>query len=251
MQLLEKIFNSRTTLKSLLDSEWNVDVIEDVSLKELEAMYVSENTNNYVDSGCNITLTHKKLPSHKLHIIYYNFPNLHLSGTKINKSCCEKLTALYKQDGFESEDTLFDKEDSLLVIINEPVSDNIAQNIEITYKAGLEELKSGINPELTKEMEASSFHVDIPYFRNIHIFHIDTLIHNLLQHALVPHHRAIRHKKDIQEILTKTNAELYQLPVILRTDPMAKLIRLCPGDICEITRTSEKCGKSMYYRVCK
>ena len=54
-----------------------------------------------------------------------------------------------------------------------------------------------------------------------------------------------------QEILTKTNAELYQLPVILRTDPMAKLIRLCPGDICEITRTSEKCGKSMYYRVCK
>ena len=117
MQLLEKIYNSRNTLKQLLDPEWNVDSIEDVSLKELEAMYVNENSKTYVDSGCNITLTHKKLPSHKLHIIYYNFPQLHLSGTKINKSVCDKLVALYKQEGFESDETLFDKEDSLLVII--------------------------------------------------------------------------------------------------------------------------------------
>tara|TARA_B100000900_G_C20555368_1_gene706585 strand:- start:737 stop:1492 length:756 start_codon:yes stop_codon:yes gene_type:complete len=251
MQLLEKIYNSRNTLKQLLDPEWNVDSIEDVSLKELEAMYVNENSKTYVDSGCNITLTHKKLPSHKLHIIYYNFPQLHLSGTKINKSVCDKLIALYKQEGFESDETLFDKEDSLLVIINEPVSDNITDNIETTYKAGLSELKSGINPELTKEMKTSNFEVGIQYFRNIHIFHIDTLIHNLLQHTLVPQHIPIRHKQEIQKILSETNAELYQLPVILRTDPIAKLVRLCPGDICKIIRTSEKCGESVYYRVCK
>ena len=251
MQLLEKIYNSRNTLKQLLDPEWNVDSIEDVSLKELEAMYVNENSKTYVDSGCNITLTHKKLPSHKLHIIYYNFPQLHLSGTKINKSVCDKLVALYKQEGFESDETLFDKEDSLLVIINEPVSDNITDNIERTYKAGLSELKTGINPELTKEMKTSNFEVGIQYFRNIHIFHIDTLIHNLLQHTLVPQHIPIRHKQEIQKILSETNAELYQLPVILRTDPIAKLVRLCPGDICKIIRTSEKCGESVYYRVCK
>lgn len=251
MQLLEKIYNSRNTLKQLLDPEWNVDSIEDVSLKELEAMYVNENSKTYVDSGCNITLTHKKLPSHKLHIIYYNFPQLHLSGTKINKSVCDKLIALYKQEGFESDETLFDKEDSLLVIINEPVSDNITDNIERTYKAGLSELKSGINRELTKEMKTSNFEVGIQYFRNIHIFHIDTLIHNLLQHTLVPQHIPIRHKQEIQKILSETNAELYQLPVILRTDPIAKLVRLCPGDICKIIRTSEKCGESVYYRVCK
>lgn len=252
MRLLEKIYNSRVTLKDILSNEWNTETIHDVSLQELEAMYVNENTNTYIDSGCNLTLTHKHLPSHKLHIIYYNFPeDLHLSGTKINKSCCEKLTALYKQEGFESDDNLFDKEDSLLVIINEPVSENITQNIEITYKAGLEELKSGLNPELVKEMKSSKFDVGIQYFRNIHIFHIDTLVHNLLNHSLVPEHTPIRHKHEIQEILTNTNAQLYQLPVILRTDPMAKLIRLCPGDICKIKRTSEKCGESIYYRVCK
>jgi len=32
---------------------------------------------------------------------------------------------------------------------------------------------------------------------------------------------------------------------------MAKLIRLCPGNICKIIRKSEKSGESIYYRVCK
>ena len=74
MRLLEKIYNSRVTLKDILSNEWNTETIHDVSLQELEAMYVNENTHTYIDSGCNLTLTHKHLPSHKLHIIYYNFP---------------------------------------------------------------------------------------------------------------------------------------------------------------------------------
>ena len=72
-------------------------------------------------------MSNLKIRPHKLHIIYYNFPQLHLTGPKINKTCCDKLTALYKQDGIEAddEDSMFEKEDSLLIIINEPVSENI------------------------------------------------------------------------------------------------------------------------------
>ena len=48
--------------------------------------------------------------------------------------------------------SLFDKEDSLLVIINEPVSENIEKNIENMYHKGIDELNSGLNPEIEKEI---------------------------------------------------------------------------------------------------
>ena len=49
----------------------------------------------------------------------------------------------------------------------------------------------------------------------------------------------------------KCNCRIDQLPIILRTDPIAKRLRLAPGDICEITRITESSGEILYYRVCK
>lgn len=253
MSLLEKVYNSRVTLKELLSVEWNTSVINDVSMKELEIMYNSQNDKSVMNSGCNLTLSNLKIPSHKLHVIYYNFPQLHLTGPKINKTCCDKLTAMYKQDGIESgdEENMFEKEDSILVIINEQVSENIESNIENMYHKGLDELSDGLNPVLEKEMKENKFEMSKYYFRNVHIFFIDTLYRNLLNHELVPIHIPIRGKSEITEILSDTNSHIHQLPVILRKDPMAKLIRLCPGNICKIIRKSEKSGESIYYRVCK
>ena len=90
-------------------------------------MYNEQNDKSVMNKGCNVSLSNLKIPSHKLHIIYYNFPLTSFSRPKINKTCCDKLTAMYKQDGIEAddEDTMFEKEDSLLIIINEPVSENI------------------------------------------------------------------------------------------------------------------------------
>jgi len=253
MSLLEKVYNSRLTLREILKEEWSTEVINDVSMKELEIMYNNQNDKSIMGSGCNFTLSNRKIPSHKLHVIYYNFPQLHLTGPKINKTCCDKLTAMYKQDGIEADDeeNMFEKEDSILVIINEPVSENIQSNIETMYHRGLDELSSGINSVLEKEMKDNNFEMTKYYFRNVHIFFIDTLYRNLLDHDLVPIHIPIRDKEEIKQILTDTNSLIHQLPIILRTDPMAKLIRLCPGNICKIIRKSEKSGESIYYRVCK
>ena len=148
MHLLERVYNSRVTLREILSNEWDTSVINDMSLKELEIMYNQQNDKSVMGSGCNMTLTNLKIPSHKLHVIYYNFPLLHLTGTKINKTCCDKLTALYKQDDIETdnEELMFEKEDSLLIIINEPVSENIQTNIEIMYHKGVEEVSGGLNP---------------------------------------------------------------------------------------------------------
>jgi DNA-directed RNA polymerase subunit H (RpoH/RPB5) len=253
MHLLDKVYNSRKTLKEILKDEWDVSPINDVSLKELEIMYNQHNDKAIMSSGCNITVSNLKIPSHKLHIIYYNFPQLHLTGAKINKTCCDKLTNMYKQEGIESsdDDNLFNKEDSLLVIINEPVSENIEKNIETMYHKGLDELRNGVDPNLQKEMKDNDFEMSNYYFRNVHIHFIDTLYRNLLNHDLVPHHIPIRKKEEINQILQDTNSMIHQLPIILRTDPMAKLIRLCPGNVCKIIRNSEKSGESIYYRVCK
>ena len=59
-------------------------------------------------------------------------------------------------------------------------------------------------------------------------------IDNLLKHDLDHNHEAIRDEETIQEIFKKTNSNAGLLPVILRTDPTAKLIRLAPGNICKI-----------------
>lgn len=252
MHLLEKIYQSRNTLRTILDNEWNTEDIQDLSIKELEIMYKTDNMNNYISSGCNFTLTHKYIPSHKLRIIYYNFPELHRKATKINKTCCDKLISLYKKEGFEDENTIFDPEDSLLVIINDTISESIGKSVESMYHKGQNELlHQDLSPNILKEIKSSKFNVGKSYFRNIHIFNIDTLVVNLLNHSLVPKHEVIRTKEEIQKIYEQTNSNSELLPIILRTDPIAKLIRLSPGDICKITRMGQTSGSNIYYRICK
>ena len=252
MHLLEKIFNNRKLLKQLLKDEWDTNVINDISLEELEIMYTSENDNNYINSGCNFTLSNLKIPSHKLHIIYYNFPELNKTGTKVNKTCCDRLNVMYKNDDYENDDYMFEREDSLLVIINEPVSESMKKSIETMYLKNQEILnKQGISDNIKQEMIHNKFPVKLNYFRNIHLFGINSLIINLLNHRLVPTHIPIRDDDEIKLILDKTNCNSDQLPVIMRYDPIAKLIRLNPGNLCKIIRKSDKCGEYIYYRICK
>ena len=252
MHLLEKVYNSRRVLKEQLSNEWNTDIINDVSIKELEIMYNTQNDNAYISSGCNFTLSNTKIPSHKLHVIYYNFPELHRTGTKVNKTCCDKLTSLYKKEGFEDDSTIFEPEDSILIIINEPVSESMEKSVENMYLKGQQELLSyELNKDIVQDMEKHKFIMDKLYFRNVHIFYIDSLVINLLDHRLVPHHEVIRDKESIDQIFKNTNSNSQLLPVILRTDPIAKLIRLSPGDICKITRVSDKAGFNTYFRICK
>ena len=87
--------------------------------------------------------------------------------------------------------------------------------------------------------------------KNIHIFHLDALAIDLQHHSLVPKHEVIRDKASIDRVLDDCNAKLSQLPVILRTDPQAKLLRIAPGDICKIIRVTTTGGEVPYYRACK
>jgi|TARA_B110000208_G_scaffold132054_1_gene159989 DNA-directed RNA polymerase subunit H (RpoH/RPB5) len=249
MYIVEKINRTRKVLRELLEDEWDISVINSLSPKELEIMYENANTNIHESTGCNITLSNKKIPDHKLHILYYNFPELNRGGTKINKTCCDKLTALYKEND-DDEDGLFEKDDSILAIIMEPISETIEKGVEDTFLQNQELIRThGLREPI--EVGRVKAGLTIGYFRNIHMFHIDRLTVNLTKHALVPKHIKINTEKAQQKLLDKLNVTKNMMPVILRTDAIAKYIRICPGDICEIHRGSQQTGNSNYYRVCK
>ncbi|OYT42154.1 MAG: DNA-directed RNA polymerase subunit H [Candidatus Aenigmarchaeota archaeon ex4484_224] len=65
---------------------------------------------------------------------------------------------------------------------------------------------------------------------------------------LVPKHRVLS-EKEKEELLKKYRVTLKQLPRILSSDPMVKLLNAKIGDIIEIERKSPLGGKVKYYRV--
>lgn len=73
---------------------------------------------------------------------------------------------------------------------------------------------------------------------------------NILNHSLVPHHQVLSDDKK-KYIFTKYNAkDDSQFPQISRFDPVAQMIGLKPGQLCEITRPSKTAITSKYYRIC-
>jgi DNA-directed RNA polymerase subunit H (RpoH/RPB5) len=247
MSLIPKINASRKILKEYLKDEWDTMIIHDLSDKEVEKMYIGGIPKNSKlisfgsGSACNFTLFHKDIPSHKLHVIYYNFPELGRPHTKITKDCAKKVQNLYT--------SLLDPEDSIIVIIIDPISENLSLAIEEVYSNGQETLfEDGLSETILEENQGQYF---LRHFRNIHIFQLEHLTINIKHHSQVPEHIAVRKEEDITTILTDTNAKLHQLPIIQRNDIQAKILRLAPGDICKITRRTVTGGDIPYYRVCK
>ena len=82
------------------------------------------------------------------------------------------------------------------------------------------------------------------------IQNIKRLQFNILDHTLVPNHRVMK-MSEIIEIMKKYNiSDSQQFPDISRFDPVAQVIGLRPGQVCEITRSSKTAIEAKYYRAC-
>ena len=82
----------------------------------------------------------------------------------------------------------------------------------------------------------------------VQLFWIDTLMINITEHNLVPKHVLID-EQEKQSILEKYNLSSFnQLPVILKSDPVAKYHGGKRGDIFKILRDSETSGEYVSYR---
>ena len=89
------------------------------------------------------------------------------------------------------------------------------------------------------------------YHTYIQVFWIQTLLFNILDHVYVPKHTIIS-QEEIKLLQERYRLESrYQLPVILKDDPVAKFIGMRSGQVCRIERTSETAGVYHTYRCCK
>jgi DNA-directed RNA polymerase subunit H (RpoH/RPB5) len=85
----------------------------------------------------------------------------------------------------------------------------------------------------------------------IQIFSIDNLIRNITSHELVPEMRILS-KEEIEIVKKKYNIENNSnIPLILKSDPVAMFYGVKSGDFVEITRTSETSGRYICYRYCE
>lgn len=242
MELITKITNSRNTLKEILSSEYDTSQIPIYTNEEIRELYKLEPTkdNPYTQLGngiaCNFTINHKTLENHRLHVVYYNFPQLGKNSSKVTKTISDKITSLYINETFAPTD-------NIIIIINENISDtikNIINSLNINYQ--------NLDLDLTKYKDSI---YKKKHFRNVFIFNIKNIQVNILNHELVPLHIVIRDEKEIEKILIKCNCNSTQLPVISKNDAIAKLLMCIPGDVCKIIRTSKTCGNYDYFRICR
>ena len=95
MSISQKVNRTRYSLKEVLSTEWETSELPDLSDKEIDKLYSlpSANLSSFpgVAGACNFTVSHKFIPSYKLHIIYYNFPENGTKRSKVTKSACDKL----------------------------------------------------------------------------------------------------------------------------------------------------------------
>jgi DNA-directed RNA polymerase subunit H len=79
---------------------------------------------------------------------------------------------------------------------------------------------------------------------------IKRLQFNILDHVLVPPHRVLSND-EVNAVKMKYNImDDSQFPDISRFDPVAQVIGIRPGQVCEIIRPSKTAINSNYYRIC-
>jgi DNA-directed RNA polymerase subunit H len=134
-----------------------------------------------------------------------------------------------KQNIEEMIDDLFNleqiltKEDTLFIIIKDDMNETLINELKHIWE------KEGIF---------------------IVIQNIKRLQFNILDHVLVPPHRVMTNKEISDVMLKYSMRERNEFPEISRFDPVAQVIGLRPGNVCEITRSSKTSIKALYYRVC-
>jgi len=84
----------------------------------------------------------------------------------------------------------------------------------------------------------------------ITLISLQRLQFNILEHVLVPPHRVLSEAEKIQ-VKTRYNImDDAQFPEISRFEPVAQVLGIKPGQVCEIKRPSKTAISAPYYRIC-
>ena len=96
-------------------------------LSDEEVFKLYETKGSELDIGhagaLTITLQHKFVDEFKMHIVYYNFPQLNTPPTKTTKNFKDKIKRLY-------DDDIFSLGDNVVIIVNETISDTLFKALQ-------------------------------------------------------------------------------------------------------------------------
>jgi len=147
----------------------------------------------------------------KIYISYY-------MGKTLRPSNIQEMI----DDLFTLEETLT-KQDTLMIIIKDDMNDTMTSLLKHIW-------------------EQEEILIVIQSIRRLQF--------NILENVLVPDHRILS-TAEVDVVKKQYNiTENTQFPDISRFDPVAQIIGIRPGQICEITRSSKTAIQGKYYRIC-
>jgi DNA-directed RNA polymerase subunit H (RpoH/RPB5) len=208
--------NSNVLISSIYNSRKNVlDLMykQNYNIDEYSNFSINEVNSMFQNNQLDIKLE-KNTKENKAYIHYY-----------LGKAA-KTITAKNLQDMIDDlfmVEEILTKNDTLFIILKSDINETITNVLKNIWE------KDGIF---------------------IVIINIQRLQFNILEHSLVPPHRILS-EEEVEEVKIKYNInKLSQLPEISRFDPVAQVIGIRPGQVCEIIRSSKTAVNSKYYRVC-
>lgn len=84
----------------------------------------------------------------------------------------------------------------------------------------------------------------------IEIFMLKELQYNISHHHLVPKHEIMSDDEEVERMLSMYQLKRNQLPIIQKSDPMARYLDVKSGQVLKITRNSPSAGEAVVYRYC-
>ena len=209
-----KQYNS-TTISNIYSSRNIIlDLLEERGFVTSDYTGFSINEVNVMTNNKQLDMLLKTEDGSKQIYIKYHFP----FSTKIRPACCYDYV-----DELYNIEKILSKNDDLIIITKDKPNDTLIKEMRKIFKS------DGI------------------YYN---IYSIKNYLFNILNHLQVPKHRVLS-EEETNEIKKKYNiSKNSQFPEISRFDPVALAIGLRPGEVCEITRSSQTAINTLYYRFC-
>lgn len=214
MNLLNNVFRSRETVTEMLETRgYDVDKYKNYSLDEVDIM-LRNITKKVSSEMCPLDLqcSNKNDTNLKVYVKYLLQSKIRLVNLKN--------------------------------IIDDMIENIVEDNSEIIFI-----IKDKISNMTAYDNMFESYITS----NNIHIqvFSIESLLVNITKHVLVPPLRILDETEKDKILETYRLNSLTQLPIILKSDPVAKFYGVRKGDLCEIIRPSETSGVYINYRYCE
>ena len=219
MLLPEKLFKSRKVILEMLEKRgFNVDAFKNYTIFEIESMRQNNSLKNTADIQPLDILTGNDANNQKALVKY-------IFTSKIKVSSIASLLIELKENGDLDEGDSF-----ILVTKDRSVGKATGQDAII-------------------ESQLEALYNEHKVF--VQMFWIDKLVTNIMEHEIVPEHEIIS-QTEKETLLEKFSITSYnQLPLILKTDPVAMFLGMRRGDVCKIVSPSETSGEYVSFRYCQ